>query len=150
MSDSPVNINRNGSVFELILNRPKANAIDGATSRMMGEAFVEFRDNPDYRVAIVSAAGEKFFCAGWDLKAAAAGEEPTTDYGEGGWAGIQELPNLNIQIANGKFNHLINWLRSNVHSKGSLSNSEDLVKKVTGEELNIEYFKKHLINRYLN
>ena len=62
----------------------------------------------------------------------------------------KELPNLNIQIANGKFNHLINWLRSNVHSKGSLSNSEDLVKKVTGEELNIEYFKKHLINRYLN
>ena len=98
MSDSPVNINRNGSVFELILNRPKANAIDGATSRMMGEAFVEFRDNPDYRVAIVSAAGEKFFCAGWDLKAAAAGEEPTTDYGEGGWAGIQELPNLNKPV----------------------------------------------------
>ena len=40
MNDSPVNINRNGSVFELILNRPKANAIDGATSQMMGEAFV--------------------------------------------------------------------------------------------------------------
>ena len=54
MNDSPVNINRNGSVFELILNRPKANAIDGATSRMMGEAFVEFRDNPEYRVATVS------------------------------------------------------------------------------------------------
>ena len=98
MNDSPVKINRNGSVFELVLNRPKANAIDGETSRMMGEAFVEFRDNPEYRVAIVSAAGEKFFCAGWDLKAAAAGEEPTTDYGEGGWAGIQELPNLNKPV----------------------------------------------------
>ena len=96
MNDSSVKINRNGSVFELILNRPKANAIDGATSRMMGEAFVEFRDNPEYRVAIVSAAGEKFFCAGWDLKAAAAGEEPTTDYGEGGWAGIQELSLIHI------------------------------------------------------
>ena len=98
MTDNPVKINRRGSVFELMLDRPKANAIDGATSRKMGEAFVEFRDNPSYKVAIVTAAGEKFFCAGWDLKAAAEGEEPTTDYGEGGWAGIQELPNLNKPV----------------------------------------------------
>ena len=98
MTDNPVKINRRGSVFELVLDRPKANAIDGATSRKMGEAFVEFRDNPSYKVAIVTAAGEKFFCAGWDLKAAAEGEEPTTDYGEGGWAGIQELPNLNKPV----------------------------------------------------
>ena len=98
MTDNPVKINRKGSVFELMLDRPKANAIDGATSRKMGEAFVEFRDNPSYKVAIVTAAGEKFFCAGWDLKAAAEGEEPTTDYGEGGWAGIQELPNLNKPV----------------------------------------------------
>ena len=98
MSDNPVKINRRGSVFELILDRPKANAIDGTTSRKMGEAFVEFRDNPNYKVAIVTAAGEKFFCAGWDLKAAAEGEEPTTDYGKGGWAGIQELPNLNKPV----------------------------------------------------
>ena len=66
MTANPITINRNGPVFELILDRPKANAIDGATSRKMGEAFIEFRDNPDFKVAIVSAAGEKFFCAGWD------------------------------------------------------------------------------------
>jgi crotonobetainyl-CoA hydratase len=98
MTNNPITINRNGPVFELVLDRPKANAIDGATSRKMGEAFIEFRDNPHYKVAIVTAAGEKFFCAGWDLKAAAEGEEPTTNYGEGGWAGIQELPNLNKPI----------------------------------------------------
>ncbi len=69
MTANPITINRNGPVFELILDRPKANAIDGATSRKMGEAFIEFRDNPDFKVAIVSAAGEKFFCAGWDLLA---------------------------------------------------------------------------------
>ena len=46
MTDDPVIINRRGSVFELMLDRPKANAIDGATSRKMGEAFLEFRDNP--------------------------------------------------------------------------------------------------------
>ncbi len=98
MSQSPLEITTNGSVFEMVLNRPKANAIDGATSCLMGEAFVEFRDNPKYKVAIVTGAGEKFFSAGWDLKAAAEGEEPNTYYGLGGWAGIQELPNLNKPI----------------------------------------------------
>ncbi len=38
----------------------------------MGEVFVQFRDDPALRVAIITAAGEKFFSAGWDLKAAAA------------------------------------------------------------------------------
>ncbi len=50
-----------GGILEVILDRPKANAIDLATSRIMGETFREFRDNPDLRVAIVSTAGDKFF-----------------------------------------------------------------------------------------
>ena len=35
---------------------------------------------------------------------------------------------------------------------GSVSekNSDELIKKVTGEKLNIEYFKNHLVERYLN
>ena len=71
MSVNPVETRRNGAVFELVLNRPKANAIDAETSQMMGEAFLEFRDDPSLRVAIVSGAGEKFFCAGMDLKSIA-------------------------------------------------------------------------------
>ena len=70
MSD-PIRTRIEGHVFELTLDRPKANAIDLATSRAMGEAFKAFRDDPELRVAIVTAAGEKFFCPGWDLKAAA-------------------------------------------------------------------------------
>ena len=67
------------------------------------------------------------------------------------FAGIKKkFPNLNNQISNGKFYNLINWLRANIHAKGSLCNSETLIKNITGEQLNIEYFKKHLINRYLN
>ena len=54
------------------------------------------------------------------------------------------------KVSKGNFNNLIKWLRYNVHAKGSLTNSEELIKNITGEELNIEYFKKHLINRYLN
>src|SRR5262249_58742926 len=64
----------------------------------MGEVFAGFRDDPALRVAIITGGGEKFFCAGWDLKAAASGEIPDSDYGVGGFAGIQELPNLNKPI----------------------------------------------------
>ena len=62
------------AVLEVTLDRPKANAVDLATSRELGEVFADFRDNPDLRVAIVTAAGDKFFCPGWDLKAADEGE----------------------------------------------------------------------------
>ena len=84
-----------GGVLEVVLDRPRANAIDLATSRIMGETFKAFRDDPDARVAIVTGAGDRFFSAGWDLKAAAAGEPVDGDYGVGGFGGIQELPGLN-------------------------------------------------------
>ncbi len=85
-------------MFEVELDRPKANAIDLMTSRQMGEVFREFRDDPDLRVAIVSTAGDKFFCAGWDLKAAAAGDAVDGDYGVGGFGGLQELRGLNKPV----------------------------------------------------
>jgi crotonobetainyl-CoA hydratase len=85
-------------VLEVTINRPKANAIDAKTSRAMGEIFAAFRDDPDLRCAILTAAGDRFFCAGWDLKAAAAGEAPDSDYGIGGFGGLQELPGLNKPV----------------------------------------------------
>jgi crotonobetainyl-CoA hydratase len=88
----------NGSVLEVTLDRPKANAIDGPTSQDLGRVFADFRDNPDLRVAIITGGGEKFFCAGWDLKAAAEGEGATTDFGVGGFGGLQELPDLNKPV----------------------------------------------------
>lgn len=97
MTDS-VKTKRQGGILEVTLDRPKANAVDLATSREMGDIFKSFRDDPDLRVAIVTAAGEKFFCPGWDLKAAADGDEVDGDYGVGGFGGMQELPNLNKPI----------------------------------------------------
>ena len=64
-----------GPVLEIVIDRPKANAIDRATSAELHEAFARLRDDPELRVGIVTGAGERFFSAGWDLKAAAAGEE---------------------------------------------------------------------------
>ena len=87
---------RNGAVLEVTLNRPKVNAIDEATSQALGAAFVELQDDPDLRVAIMTAAGEKIFSAGWDLKAVNAGEMvldnwwQASAYGAGGFAGLTE------------------------------------------------------------
>jgi crotonobetainyl-CoA hydratase len=90
----PIIVETRGPVMEVTIDRPKANAIDAATSRIMGDVFATFRDDPDLRCAILTAAGEKFFCPGWDLKAAAAGEAPDSDYGVGGFGGLQQLPGL--------------------------------------------------------
>jgi crotonobetainyl-CoA hydratase len=95
---SPLIVERRGKVLEVTINRPKANAIDAPTSRIMGETFAKFRDDPELRVAILTGAGEKFFCPGWDLKAAAEGEAPDSDYGVGGFGGLQELPGLNKPV----------------------------------------------------
>ena len=94
----PVHITRNGAILEVVLDRPKANAIDAATSRAMGEVFAGFRDDPELRVAIITGGGEKFFSAGWDLKEAALGEPPDADYGVGGFGGLQQLPDLNKPV----------------------------------------------------
>jgi len=97
MSDV-ITTRREGAVLEVTLDRPKANAIDLQTSRLMCETFQAFRDDPELRVAIVKTAGDRFFCAGWDLKAAADGDAVDGDYGVGGFAGLQELRGLNKPV----------------------------------------------------
>ena len=52
MNDA-VKVRKDGAVLEVTLDRPKANAIDAATSRLMGEIFREFRDDPALRVAVL-------------------------------------------------------------------------------------------------
>ncbi|MCE8514705.1 crotonobetainyl-CoA hydratase [Ruegeria pomeroyi] len=95
---TPIKTRRDGAIFEVTLDRPKANAIDLATSRIMGEVFREFRDDPELRVAILTGGGEKFFCPGWDLKAAADGDAVDGDYGVGGFGGLQELRDMNKPV----------------------------------------------------
>ena len=93
-----IHCRREGGILEVTLDRPKANAIDLATSRLMGETFKAFRDNPELRVAILTTAGDRFFSAGWDLKAAAGGDAVDGDYGVGGFGGLQELRGLNKPV----------------------------------------------------
>jgi crotonobetainyl-CoA hydratase len=96
---SPVRTEVRGHVLEVVLDRPKANAIDRATGLELHEAFVRLRDDPHLHVGILTGGGERFFSAGWDLKAAAAGEEDTsTDFGPGGFAGITEMFDLDKPV----------------------------------------------------
>lgn len=97
-TDGPILTRKEGAVLEVTLSRGKANAIDLATSRIMGEVFRDFRDDDALRVCILRAEGEKFFCPGWDLKAAADGDAVDGDYGIGGFGGLQELPQMNKPV----------------------------------------------------
>jgi crotonobetainyl-CoA hydratase len=85
-------------VMILALDRPKANAINSGLSKALGNAFIRYRDDPALRCAIVTAAGDRFFSAGWDLKAAAENKDEAEDYGPGGFAGITELFDLDKPV----------------------------------------------------
>jgi enoyl-CoA hydratase/carnithine racemase len=58
-----------GSIAKITINRPEAmNAFDLETARLMGERLQEFDADAALRVAIITGAGDKAFCAGADLK----------------------------------------------------------------------------------
>ena len=97
-TEGPIKTRREGAILEVTLESGKANAISLKTSRVMGQVFRDFRDDDSLRVCILRAHGEKFFCPGWDLKAAAEGDAVDGDYGVGGFGGLQELPNLNKPV----------------------------------------------------
>jgi crotonobetainyl-CoA hydratase len=84
-----------GGTAVITIDRPKANAIDAATSKAMGEAFARLDREPTVRAIILTGAGPKFFSAGWDLS---AGEEFDSDYGVGGFGGFPELPDRSTPV----------------------------------------------------
>lgn len=69
-----ITVNFQDSVTTITINRPeRRNAVDPATARALYEAFLAFEVDPKAQVAILTGAGGAF-CAGFDLKAAGAGE----------------------------------------------------------------------------
>ena len=84
-----VTTERRGEVLVITLDRPKANAIDVATSHELYAAFHQLDTDPALRVAIITGTG-RFFSAGWDLNAASAGEAVDAHHGPGGFAGLTE------------------------------------------------------------
>ncbi|MFV1988980.1 MAG: enoyl-CoA hydratase-related protein, partial [Gemmatimonadota bacterium] len=98
MSDG-VRVERHGAVLEVTIDRPPANAIDNATSHRLGEVFCDYRDDDELLCAILTGAGDRIFCAGWDLKAAVGeGAHEDDDLGPGGFAGLTELWDLDKPV----------------------------------------------------
>jgi enoyl-CoA hydratase/carnithine racemase len=63
------------------MNRPRQlNAFDTAMFRGLAEAFTRFRDDEGDRVAILTGAGDRSFCAGVDLKERAGSGEAGLDF----------------------------------------------------------------------
>ncbi|HEY1298910.1 MAG TPA: carboxypeptidase M32, partial [Stellaceae bacterium] len=65
-------------------------------------------------------------------------------------AARRALPGLAEAIAAGDFAPLLGWLHKNVHEKGSLLSTAELVEAATGRPLGTTSFERHLRTRYLN
>lgn len=94
MTDSYLQVSRNGNILEIVFDKPKVNAICATSSRELGQVFADFRDDPEPRVAILTTAGGDVFSAGWDLRAAGQGEDYLSDPGIGGWWGFTSMTDL--------------------------------------------------------
>jgi len=64
----PIDYKKEGKIAIFILNRPPVNAINIEIVRELHEALVDFRDDPNLWVGIITGAGEKAFSAGADIK----------------------------------------------------------------------------------
>ena len=59
-----------------------------------------------------------------------------------------EIPDLDEQIRQGKFDVLLNWLRSNVHTHGRKYEPQELVQRVTGSKITPEPYLRYLETKY--
>ncbi|MHC1784102.1 MAG: carboxypeptidase M32 [Anaerolineaceae bacterium] len=60
----------------------------------------------------------------------------------------QEIPDLDQQIANGKFEGLLTWLRSRIHVEGGKYEPQELIQKVTGSRINPLPYLNYLETKY--
>ena len=99
MAEAPFTLTHRGPILEITLSKGKANVISAADSRELNGMWEAFRDNPEQRFAVLTGRGEKFFCAGWDLKnVAESGEASDSDYGSGGFGGLNYPRNFNKPV----------------------------------------------------
>jgi len=66
---------KEGGIATITLNRPeRGNALTPQMQPMLRAIWADVRDNPDVRVAIITAAGERHFCTGFDVAEADSDE----------------------------------------------------------------------------
>jgi len=87
-------------IATVTLDRPaRRNAIDAAMTEALRTAMDRFETDREALVAILTASGDRAFCAGVDLKAFANGEGPAILEGPGGFAGFTHYPRTKPCIA---------------------------------------------------
>jgi carboxypeptidase Taq len=59
-----------------------------------------------------------------------------------------ELTDWKDQIGKGNFRNVRQWLTKNVHSYGNLYDPRDLLKKITGEDINVHPYISYLNNKF--
>jgi carboxypeptidase Taq len=59
-----------------------------------------------------------------------------------------DLPNWRKQIEKGNFSPVKNWLIKNVHNYGNLYDPPELIRKITGKELNVKPYLNYLNEKY--
>ena len=65
----PILYEKKGRIVVITINRPeRRNALNFEAFGLLAKAWMDFRDDPDLWVAIITGAGDKAFCAGGDLK----------------------------------------------------------------------------------
>lgn len=84
---SRIKVEASGPVLEITFDHPPAHAFNQQASRDLDAALTRLNDDPELRVAIVTATGERMFSAGWDLKSVAAGED-SEDFGPHGFMSL--------------------------------------------------------------
>ena len=60
----------------------------------------------------------------------------------------KEITDINKKILMGDTSKLLNWLRNNIHKHGERYDAKDLCKKITGKELDFNYFMKYVTEKY--
>lgn len=97
MASSHIDTRVDGTTLRVTINRPEAmNALDPDAHRDLEIIFDGYAERQDLRVAVITGAGEKAFCAGSDLKAreTAGGD----DLPDTGFAGLTERFDLNKPV----------------------------------------------------
>jgi enoyl-CoA hydratase/carnithine racemase len=103
MAYETVLLSREEGVALLTLNRPPANAINEQLMRDLDAALEEIRGDDAIRAVVVSAAGDRIFCAGADLGSAFSGGsvEAFIDYGNRVLRKIERFPKPVVAALNG-------------------------------------------------
>jgi carboxypeptidase Taq len=61
---------------------------------------------------------------------------------------LKHNPNLPEEYKMGEFSNIVSYLRENIHQHGSIYRANDLIKRVTGEDLNPDYFLKYVEEKF--